>query len=172
VIIRQERAADFGAIRVVLETAFRAPNPHGKADYVPTEHLIVEALRRADALTLALVAEDAGTIVGHVALSPVLIDRRLQGWHGLGPLAVHPDRQNVGIGGQLVRDGLARLAALGSKGCVVLGSPNYYRRFGFESHAELRLEGVPAQYFMAQSFGDRLPRGWVTYHHAFAKVMQ
>jgi putative acetyltransferase len=172
VIIREERAADFDAIRAMVEAAFRAPNPHGKADYVPTEHLIIDALRRARALTLALAAEDGGTIVGHIAFSPVLIDRRPQGWHGLAPLAVHPDRQCAGIGRSLVREGLARLAALGSKGCVVLGSPSYYSRFGFAARAELSLMGVPPQYFMAQSFGDSLPSGVVTYHDAFAEVTQ
>jgi putative acetyltransferase len=172
VIIREERAEDFDAIRAMVEGAFRAPNPRGKADYLPTEHLLIDALRRARALTLALVAEDSGTILGHIAFSPVLIDSRSLGWHGLAPLAVHPDRQNGGIGGRLVREGLTRLAALGSKGCVVLGSPSYYGRFGFAAHAALRLQGVPRQNFMSLSFGESLPSGVVTYHDAFAAVTQ
>lgn len=169
-IIREERAEDFDAIRALVEAAFRAPNPHGKPDYVPTEHLIVDALRRTGALTLALVAEDSGTIIGHIAFSPVLIDSRSQGWHGLAPLSVHPAHQNRGIGRRLVREGLSRLAALNSKGCVVLGSPRYYGRLGFTARAELHLAGVPSQYFMTLSFGDSLPSGVVTYHNAFAEV--
>jgi putative acetyltransferase len=171
-IIRDERAQDFDAIRTLVEAAFRAPNPHGKANYVPTEHLLVDSLRDVGALTLALVAEDDGAIIGHIAFSPVLIDGRSLEWHGLAPLAVRPDRQNCGVGGNLVREGLARLAALGSKGCVVLGNPAYYQRFGFAAHAELCLNGVPPRYFMVRSFGDKLPRGVVTYHHAFSEVAQ
>jgi putative acetyltransferase len=169
VIIRDERPQDFDAIRALVEAAFRAPNPHGKADYIPTEHLLVDGLRNAGALTLALVAEDDGAIIGHIAFSPVLIDGRSLEWHGLAPVAVRPDRQNGGIGGDLVREGLARLAALGSKGCVVLGNPEYYQRFGFAAHPELRLDGVRPRYFMARSFGGKLPSGVVTYHHAFSE---
>jgi putative acetyltransferase len=172
VIIREERAADVAAIRALVEAAFRAPSPHGKADYIPTEHLIVEALRDAGALTVALVADDAGAIIGHIGFSPVLIDGRSQGWHGLAPLAVRPDRQNAGVGASLVREGLARLAAMGSNGCVVLGSPRYYVRFGFAVHPELRFAKAPPQYFMAQSFGNALPKGVVTFHDAFAAAAQ
>jgi putative acetyltransferase len=169
VIVRQERVEDIDAVGAVVEAAFRGANPHGKGEYIPTEHLMIAVLRRDDALTLGLVAEDGGTIVGHIAFSPVLIDGRSQGWHGLAPLAVRPDRQRTGIGASLVREGLVRLTASGSKGCVVLGDPNYYSRFGFGPHAQLRLEGVPPQYFMAQSFADAVPSGVVTYHDAFTR---
>jgi putative acetyltransferase len=169
VIVRDERVADIDAISAMVEAAFRGANPHGTGDYIPTEHLMIAALRRDGALTLGLVAEDGGTIVGHVAFSPVLIDSQAHGWHGLAPLAVRPDRQKGGIGAGLVREGLVRLAASGSKGCVVLGDPSYYGRFGFAPHARLRLEGVPPQYFMAQSFGDGIPSGVVTYHDAFTR---
>jgi putative acetyltransferase len=169
VIFREERVEDIDAISAVVEAAFRTANPHGTGDYIPTEHLMVDALRSGGALTLGLVAEDGGAIVGHVAFSPVLIDGRSQGWHGLAPLAVRPDRQKGGIGAGLIREGLVRLAAVGSKGCVVLGDPGYYSRFGFAAHAQLRLEGVPPQYFMAQSFGDPVPGGVVTYHDAFTR---
>ena len=168
-IVRAERVADVAAIRAMVEAAFRVADPHGTAGYIPTEHLMIDTLRRSGALTLGLVAEDGGTIVGHIAFSPVLIDGRPQGWHGLAPLAVRPDRQNHGIGSGLVREGLTRLAALGSNGCVVLGDPNYYGRFGFAARAGLRFEGAPPQYFMAQSFGGRLPVGVVTYHQAFSQ---
>jgi putative acetyltransferase len=168
-IIRDERAHDGGEIRALVEAAFRAPNRHAKADYTPTEHLLVDRLRAAGALTLSLVAEEGGALVGHIAFSPVLIDGRSLEWHGLAPVAVRPDRQNGGIGGKLVREGLARLVASGSKGCVVLGNPAYYQRFGFAAHSDLRLDGVRPQYFMARSFGDRLPNGWVTYHEAFSE---
>ena len=167
-MIRPECAEDFDAIRALIASAFQTTGPSGRSDQVPREHGLVDALRRARALSLSLVAEDAGSIVGHIAFSPVLIDGRALGWHGLAPVAVRPDRQNAGIGGRLVREGLARLASLRSEGCVVLGNPTYYGRFGFAARSELRLEGVPPQYFMAQSFGGVIPTGVVTYHNAFA----
>jgi putative acetyltransferase len=61
----------------------------------------------------------------------------------------------------------AALREQGAAGCVVLGDPAYYGRFGFKAEPDLRLEAVPPQYFMAQAFGTALPRATVTYHPAF-----
>ena len=118
-------------------------------------------------MTISLVALDQDDIIGHVAFSLITIDGEDKGWYGLGPVSVRPDRQKGGIGGKLIREGLARLARSGAKGCVVLGEPDYYRRFGFENHAALRLEGVPAEYFMAKAFDGPLPSGRVSYHAGF-----
>ena len=60
------------------------------------------------------------------------------------------------------------LAQLGAAGCVLLGDPAYYRRFGFECHAGLVLPGVPPEYFMALAFKGAVPCGAVSYHPAFA----
>lgn len=90
-----------------------------------------------------------------------------RGWFGLGPLSVRTDRQGQGIGAALVRDGLERLHSHGAKGCVVLGDPAYYCRFGFEQDAALRYEGAPPDYFMRLSFGMTSPAGRVDYHSAF-----
>ena len=67
-----------------------------------------------------------------------------------------------GIGATLIEDGLQRLTAAKAKGCVVLGDPNYYARFGFEADSELFLDGVPAEYLMRRTFeglcrADELP---------------
>ncbi|HSY09065.1 MAG TPA: N-acetyltransferase, partial [Steroidobacteraceae bacterium] len=53
-----------------------------------TEHFIVSALRKAGKLTLSLVADAKGTIIGHVAVSPVSISDGSAGWFGLGPISV------------------------------------------------------------------------------------
>lgn len=68
-MIRPEWADDYDAIRRILIAAF-ADHPYSRA----TEHLIVDALRASDALTVALVAELDGKVVGHIAFSPVKID--------------------------------------------------------------------------------------------------
>lgn len=106
-------------------------------------------------------------IVGHVAASAVTISSGAQGWFGLGPISVWPDRQGQGIGSALMQAALAELQQLGAMGCVVLGDPGYYSRFGFAVHPGLELPGVPPQYFQALSFGTALPQGTVQYHAAF-----
>lgn len=159
--IREESAGDAAAIRQVTTAAFA-----GVAHSSGTEGDIVDALRASGALTLSLVAEDGGVILGHAALSPVTIGGA-QGWFGLGPVSVRPDRQGEGIGAALVREGLSRLRASGAQGCVVLGDPGYYERFGFRADPQLRFEGAPPEYFMRLTCQGRTPSGRVTYHPAF-----
>lgn len=161
--IRTEQPEDGDAIRQLTTMAFAAAE-HSSG----TEADIVESLRQADALTLSLVADSPAGLLGHVAFSPVLIDGRPCGWYGLGPLSVAPAEQGSGIGSALVRAGLDRLRQLGGQGCVVLGDPGYYGRFGFRPDAGLLLEGVPPVYFQCLPLqGTPLQRGVVTYHPAF-----
>lgn len=160
--IRPERIGEEAAITALIEEAF-ASAEHRDG----TEAQIVERLRAASALTLSLVAEDGGEIVGHVAFSPVTINGQPAGWFGLGPIAVRPDRQREGIGDALISEGLAQLVAYGAGGCVVLGDPAYYGRFGFVADAGLRFPGPPAEYFQAMAFGGAIPSGTVSYHPAF-----
>jgi putative acetyltransferase len=56
---------------------------------------------------------------------------------------------------------------IGAKGCVVLGDPNFYSKFGFKIVAELILANVPTEYFQALSFDVKIPKGTVTYHDTF-----
>ncbi|MGD9805925.1 MAG: GNAT family N-acetyltransferase [Hyphomicrobiaceae bacterium] len=161
-IIRPERPADIAAIRQVIATAFQdAPYSNGK------EADIVDVLRASGALTVSLVAEDTGSVVGHVAFSPVIIDAQDVGWFGLGPVAVLVKMRRRGIAEALIKRGLARIKEVGARGCVVLGEPAFYGRFGFESDPDLRFGDVPPEYFQCLTFfGDR-PRGMVDYHPAF-----
>jgi putative acetyltransferase len=132
-----------------------------------TEQYIVNALRRAGKLAVSLVAEADGVVIGHVAVSPVSISDGTSGWFGLGPISVLPQHQRRGIGSQLVREALRLLRRRGAAGCVVLGDPEYYSRFGFQADSNLVLPGVPPGYFQARSFNSSRPRGIVTYHEAF-----
>lgn len=160
--IRDERADDIDAIRAVVAAAFAA-HPHSRQ----TEHRIVDALRAAGALSLSLVAESDGAVLGHVAFSPVSIGDGSPGWYGLGPAAVAPAQQGRGIGGALIEAGLARLRGLRAAGCVVVGDPGYYGRFGFVAGADLRYPGLPPEYFMALPLTAAPARGDVAYHAAF-----
>ncbi len=162
IFLRPERPDDVNAIRALTETAFgTAPHADG------TEHVIIDRLRAAGALTLSLVVESDGVIIGHVAFSPVTVSDGSANWYGLGPISVDPSRQGEGIGGRLVEDGLQRLKALGAAGCVLLGDPGYYGRFGFAADPKLTLDGVPPEYFMRVAFSPVYGEGTVSYHPGF-----
>lgn len=161
-IIRDERASDFDAITEITAAAF-ADCLHGNH----TEQFIVKALRAAGALSVSLVAEEDGEVVGHIAFSPVRIEGEACGWYGLGPVSVRPDRQRRGIGSALIREGLERLKAAGGRGCLLVGEPGYYVRFGFGNLPGLVLEGVPPEVFMGLGFGEEIPRGTVVFHEGF-----
>jgi putative acetyltransferase len=160
--IRTETQADHAAIDEILGAAFAQAPGGGQV-----ERSIVEALRKEGALMLSLVADIDGRIAGHIAFSPVIIGDRANGWYGLGPLAVAPGDQRRGIGSALVLAGIAELERLRARGCVVLGEPDYYARFGFRHMPELVYPDAPAEYFMALPFGEHSVQGHVAYHPAF-----
>lgn len=162
-VIRQESPSDVAAIHAVTVAAF-LDAPH--TDH--TEQFIVDALRKAGALTISLVAEEAGEVTGHVAISPVSVSDGSAGWYGLGPISVRPELQGRGIGSLLMQAALRLLRERGAAGCVLLGDPAYYSRFGFKPEAGLVLPDVPQEYFQALPFGESLPHGVVTYHEAFS----
>ena len=104
--IRPERPGDEPAIRAVLVDAF------------PTdaEARLVELLREAEHLSVSLVAECDGEVVGHVGFSPVSTGAGAIG-AGLAPIAVRGSHRRRGIGGMLIalrcRHQFGRLVALG-----------------------------------------------------------
>jgi putative acetyltransferase len=160
--IRNETAADVLEIEVLTGAAFQNAPHAGR-----TEQHIVNALRDAGMLTLSLVAQAQGALIGHVAVSPVSISDGSSRWFGLGPLSVLPEQQRRGVGSCLMHDALRILRERGAAGCVVLGEPRYYGRFGFRVDPNLVLPDVPPEYFQAISFGSSRPQGTVSYHEAF-----
>ncbi|KVG68102.1 GNAT family N-acetyltransferase [Burkholderia pseudomultivorans] len=170
VTLRDERPRDVDAIARVIVAAFAAEPQHGQF-----ERRIVDTLRADDALSVSLVAERDGRVIGHVAFSPVSIGGEPAGaqrWYGLAPLAVSPDCQRRSVGAGLVRTGLDALRRLGARGCVVLGEPAYYARFGFAPSGDIVFPGVPPGYFLAQPLDEAAPRpsGAVRYHDVFHPV--
>jgi putative acetyltransferase len=164
--IRCEELGDSARIREVTELAFRsAPHTCGR------EHVLVEALRRAGALTLSLVAVSDVGMVGHVAASPVTVSEATGEWFGIGPLSVLPQWQRRGIGSQLMKEALARLRDRGARGCVLVGDPKYYSRFGFQSDPSLVIPGVPPEVSLGLRFTGGDDHGRVTFHEAFAAAM-
>ena len=162
ILIRNETKDDISTITEVTIEAFKTLEVSNQ-----TEQYIIEALRAAKALTLSLVAEVSGKVVGHIAFSPVTISDGTMHWYGLGPVSVLPEYQRKGIGKALIQEGISKLKDIGAKGCCVVGHPQYYKKFGFDNFAGLIVEGVPQEVFFALSFEDRIPNGNVTFHEGF-----
>lgn len=144
--IREEEPADVDAIHGVNVAAFATD----------AEARLVDALRAAGALRLSLVAEVHEDLVGHIAFSPVTVtsdrQRTVEGL-GLAPMAILPAHQRMGIGGQLIAEGLRRLRLARHPFCVVLGHADYYPRHGFvrASTFGIRWEKpVPDEVFFVQ----------------------
>jgi len=165
--IRPETPGDETSIGEITQRAF-ASHPHSNQ----TEHFIIDGLRKANAMTISLVAQIGDTIVGHIAFSPVEISDKTADWFGLGPIAISPEHQRNGIGSSLVRAGLNRLKTLGAKGCVLAGDSAFYGRFGFRVHPSLELPGMPPEYFLTLPLEQQVPTGIVTFHKAFEATRQ
>ena len=140
------------------------------------EALLVDRLRENGRLLISLVAAVEDTIVGHIAFSPVTIKvakTELIG-AGLAPVAVLPKWQRRGVGAQLIRAGLSASEAAGTPFIVVLGEPDYYRRFGFKKAS---LWGVKNVYgvdepFMAMALRpDSIQPGLALYAPEFASLV-
>jgi len=160
--IRPETLADIAAIEQITRQAFlHHPYSH------QTEQFVIRELRAAGALTLSLVAEEDGRVVGHLAISPVTISDGSLGWYGLGPIAVEPPHQGRGIGRALMERGLAELRRLGAQGCVLVGEAAFYNRFGFANDPALIYEGIPQEFVLALAFGSAPARGTLHFHPAF-----
>jgi len=160
-ILRPETETDRAAILALTAAAFDG-HPHSDG----SEPRIIDALRDAGALTLSLVAEVDGKVVGHIAFSPVEWPGEGD-WFGLGPVSVAPALQSQGIGRQLIEAGLDNMRRRGAGGCVVMGDPAYYNRFGFVQDPRLTYPGPPPEYFMALGLGPIEGSGDVRYHSAF-----
>jgi len=162
IAIRLETPEDNTPITKVTEEAFKN-HPFSQG----TEQFIIHALRRSKALTLSLVAVVDGEVIGHIAFSPVLLSDGTKDWYGVGPLSVLPKLQKKGIGSQLMQEGLRIMKKLGAKGCMLVGDPAFYNRFGFRNEANLIHEGIPQEYFMILPFTKKSPKGTVQFHPGF-----
>lgn len=139
IYVRAEETADIPAIYHVNEAAFGQPD----------EANLVDALRRQTGVVASLVAVYRKKIVGHILFSPMtvyeLIEQPVR-LVALGPMAVHPDYQGLGIGSQLVQAGIDQCRQAGYGLIIVLGHPWFYPRFGFTPAAP---HGIRAQWNVA-----------------------
>ena len=160
-IIRPETANDYDAIRNLLIAAF-ADHPYSHQ----TEHLIVEALRADAALVAPLVAEVDGQVVGHIAFSRDNRRRGLPVVHARAScraarVSAAGDRHGPG------RSGTGGHSRPGPRGCVLVGDPHFYERFGFRSNPALTREHVPPENLLCLPMAEPIPHGPVSHHPAF-----
>lgn len=161
--IRPARLDDRDAIVSLVRAAF-AHDDGGRAEVD-----IVEQTWALDAAAdgYDLVAVDGDEVVGHVLAAAGDLDGRPL--LGIAPLAVRPDRQGAGIGSALMEDLLRRAGEAGVPLLVLLGSPDYYGRFGFEPAGPLGITyepvGPDSPYFQARRLGayDPSHRGTFAY---------
>jgi putative acetyltransferase len=162
IVIRNETHDDVCTIAEVTIAAFKTLEISNH-----TEQFIIEALRTAKALTVSLVAEMDGRVIGHIAFSPVTISDGTPNWYGLGPVSVLPEHQRKGIGKALIKEGLSRLKDMNAQGCCLVGHPDYYRKFGFKNMSGLVHAGVPQEVFFTLSFDGHTPLGTVAFQEGF-----
>ncbi|MCD4665548.1 MAG: N-acetyltransferase [Bacteroidales bacterium] len=144
--IRKELENDFPDVFNLNLTAFGQES----------EPKLVELLRKSIAFIpeLSLVAEVDNKIVGHILFTKIKIkDNNGNEFNSLAlaPMAVRPDLQKNGIGGQLVRFGLNKARELGYKSVIVLGHEHYYPKFGFVPAGKWKIKApfdVPPNVFM------------------------
>ena len=153
-LVRHETPADIRAIHDLTFTAFK---PMRFSD--DTEADSINALRADGDLTISLVAEDGGEIIGHIAFSPVTIDDAHNGWFGLGPIAVKPERQRRGVGKALICRGLQLLRGQGANGCALIGNPDIYSRVGFDSDGRLKYRDLEPEFVLRTVFRGPAPIG-------------
>ena len=131
--VRPETAEDIRAIDVVHISAFG-----GEA-----EAQLVSALRESATYNreLSLVAELGGRIVGHVLLTrvPLRKDGAEKNVLALGPMSVVPSQSHRGIGSELINASISLAKDKGYGAIVVLGHPEYYKRFGFVPARDLQV---------------------------------
>lgn len=160
VTVREAVPADRAAIHSIVQRAFGRLH---EAD-------LIKRLVAANEVTLELVAEEDGRVVGHILFSRLMIENGKTTFEAvsLAPLSVDPDHQGHGAGSALVLRGHEILKQRGEKLSVVLGDPDYYRRFGYSHAAAKNFESdYQSDVLQALAWGEAPTTGELAYPDAF-----
>ena len=150
--IRQENQKDYEEVYMVVKTAFEMAEHSDR-----NEHDLVVALRNSDSFIpeLSLVAVKEDKIVGYILFTKIKIENHEE--IALAPLAVLPEYQKQGIGSMLIEQGHKIAKQLGYHYSIVLGSENYYPKFGYIPATQYGIQApfeVANENFMAMKLND------------------
>jgi len=128
-------ATDHDAVEHLLDLAF------GSGRHSKTSYRLREGNHPVPGLSL--VTRDAGVgLSGTISFWPLAIGADQSPALLLGPLAIHPDRQGLGLGLALMREGLARAREQGHGLVLLVGDEPYYAKVGFARLPEGQI-GLP-----------------------------
>ena len=165
--IKRFKKRDFEEIEMLLKVAF---------DRDSVANIVKELLDTADFIPeLTRVARISGQIIGVIVYShaQIIKGKKIHQTISMAPMAVLPAYQNLGIGGELIRNSFAKARELNYQSVIVMGHEEYYPRFGFKQASEFGIIppfDVPDENFMAlELFPDTLSgiSGKVKYHPLF-----
>ncbi|BES63817.1 N-acetyltransferase [Gottschalkiaceae bacterium SANA] len=148
--IQPEQEENYSEVEALVKEAFM-----GLENGNPMEPVLVKKLRKGDSFVpgLSLIAHDGEKILGHILLTRIRIvgpDKEILSL-AMAPVSVLPDMQNQGIGGELIRVSIEMAKAMEYGSIIVLGHPEYYPRFGFQSTEKWQIRAsfeVPAEALM------------------------
>lgn len=85
-----------------------------------------------------LLRDEYDSVIGAIRYWPIRIGQNGSPALLLGPVAIHPTRQEEGHGGFLIRETLQRAKDMGWHFVLLIGDAPYYERFGFMKASDLR----------------------------------
>lgn len=150
-LIRQEERSDHQKVFDLVQKAFEA---EAMSDH--QEQFLVERLRTSERFIpeLSLVAEVDKKIVGYILLTPIIVRNSEQEFRSLAlaPVAVLPEFQKKGIGGELIKRSHEAAIKMGYKSVILVGHEKYYPRFGYRPATRFGIQftlEIPPENFMA-----------------------
>jgi predicted N-acetyltransferase YhbS len=123
-IPENQTESDVAEIEQMLDLAF------GLSRLIKTSYRLREGNTAAEGLSLVM-RETSFGLVGAISFWPLGVGQSEAPALLLGPLVVHPNRQNLGIGRALMHEGIARAKARGHELILLIGDEPYYARVGF-----------------------------------------
>lgn len=140
-VLRSEQPEDRPAILALTAAAFSvSPETGLPVAGEPVEVGLLRQLFDCDEYLpeFSILAELDGEVVGHVISTRGRVgELELL---GLGPIGVVPRLQRHGIGSALMNETVVRANSAGERGIALLGSPEYYSRFGFVPSVSLGID--------------------------------